>query len=87
MELTDVFSTNFATIDWIIVSVYICIPVVIGLIVRKYIRQLSDFIVAGRSLRLFIAIASLTGTELGLVTVMYNSQLGFLHGFSAFHIA
>jgi SSS family solute:Na+ symporter len=85
-ELTEVFSTNFATIDWIIVSVYICIPVVIGLIVRKYIRQLSDFIVAGRSLRLFIAIATLTGTELGLVTVMYNSELGFLHGFSAFHI-
>jgi len=87
MELTDVFSTNFATIDWIIVSVYICIPVVIGLIVKKYIRQLSDFILAGRSLRLFIAIATLTGTELGLVTVMYNSELGFLHGFSAFHVA
>jgi len=40
----DVFSTNFATIDWIIVMVYICIPVVIGVIVRKYVRQLSDFI-------------------------------------------
>ena len=85
--MTDVFSTNFAAIDWVIVSVYICIPVVIGLIVKKYIRQLSDFIVAGRSLRLFIAIATLTGTELGLVTVMYNSELGFLHGFSAFHVA
>jgi len=84
--LTDVFSTNFSTIDWIIVMVYICIPVVIGVAVRKYIRQLSDFIVAGRSLRLFIAIASLTGTELGLVTVMYNSELGFKHGFSAFHV-
>jgi len=84
--LTEVFSTNFATIDWIIVSVYICIPVVIGLIVKKYIRQMSDFIVAGRSLRLFIAIATLTGTELGLVTVMYNAELGFKHGFSAFHI-
>jgi SSS family solute:Na+ symporter len=82
----DVFATNFATLDWIIVCVYICIPVVIGILVRKYIRRLSDFIVAGRSLRLFIAIATLTGTELGLVTVMYNSELGFLHGFSAFHI-
>ena len=82
----DVFATNFATLDWIIVCVYICIPVVIGVLVRKYIRRLSDFIVAGRSLRLFIAIATLTGTELGLVTVMYNSELGFLHGFSAFHI-
>ena len=82
----EVFDTNFATIDWIIVLVYICIPVVIGLIVKKYIRQLSDFIVAGRSLKLFIAIATLTGTELGLVTVMYNSELGFKHGFSAFHV-
>ena len=83
----DVFTTNFGTIDWIIVLVYICIPVVIGILVRKYIRQLSDFIVAGRSLRLFIAIATMTGTELGLVTVMYNAEMGFLHGFSAFHIA
>jgi SSS family solute:Na+ symporter len=82
----DVFATNFRSVDWIIVSVYICIPVVIGIIVKKYIRQLSDFIVAGRSLRLFIAIATLTGTELGLVTVMYNAELGFKHGFSAFHV-
>jgi len=83
----DVFYTNFGTIDWIIVLVYICIPVVIGILVRKYIKQMSDFIVAGRSLRLFIAIATMTGTELGLVTVMYNAEMGFLHGFSAFHIA
>jgi SSS family solute:Na+ symporter len=82
----DVFATNFQTLDWVIVCVYICIPVVIGIIVKRYIRQLSDFIVAGRSLKLFIAIATLTGTELGLVTVMYNSELGFLHGFSAFHV-
>lgn len=82
----DVFATNFKTIDWVIVMVYICIPVVIGLLVKRYIHQISDFIVAGRTLRLFLAIATLTGTELGLVTVMYNAELGFLHGFSAFHI-
>jgi SSS family solute:Na+ symporter len=82
----DVFATNFKTIDWIIVLVYICIPVVIGVLVKKYVRQLSDFIVAGRSLRIFIAIATLTGTELGLITVMYNAELGFRNGFSAFHI-
>jgi len=65
---------------------YICIPVAIGIAVRKYIRRLSDFILAGRSLRLFLAVATLTGTELGLVTVMYNSELGFKHGPSSFHI-
>jgi len=83
----DVFATNFGTLDWVIVLVYICIPVTVGILVRKYVRQLSDFIVAGRSLRLFIAIATMTGTELGLVTVMYNAELGFKHGFSAFHVA
>lgn len=83
----DVFATNFKTLDWIIVLVYICIPLVIGIAVRKHIRQLSDFIVAGRTLRLFLAIATLTGTELGLVTVMYNAELGFKNGFSAYHVA
>ncbi len=82
----DVFATNFKTVDWVIVLTYICIPVIIGIAVKKYIRQLSDFIVAGRSLRLFLAIATMTGTELGLITVMYNAELGFKHGFSAFHI-
>ncbi len=82
-----IFSTNFNTVDWVIVMTYICIPVVIGVLVRKYVKQLSDFIVAGRSLRLFIAIATLTGTELGLVTVMYNAELGFKYGLSAFHVA
>jgi SSS family solute:Na+ symporter len=83
----DVFATNFKTIDWIIVMVYICIPLLIGIAVRKYIKRVSDFIVAGRSLRLFLAVATLTGTELGLVTVMYNSELGFKYGFSAYHVA
>lgn len=83
----DIFATNFQRIDWIILLVYICIPLVIGVLVRKHIHGMSDFIVAGRNLRLFLAVATLTGTELGLVTVMYNAELGFKYGFSAFHIA
>ena len=68
----DVFATNFRTVDWIIVCVYICIPVVIGIVVRKYVKQLSDFIVAGRSLRLFIAIATLTGTVIAILVTGYQ---------------
>lgn len=82
----DLFSTNFGTIDWVIVCVYMCIPLSIGLYLRKYISSSGDFIVAGRNLRLFLAVATLTGTELGLVTIMYSSEAGFIHGFSAFHI-
>jgi len=32
-------------------------------------------------------VATLTGTELGLITVMYSAQKGFTGGFAAFHIA
>jgi len=83
----NIFATHFSSLDWGIVSVYVCIPVIIGFLVRRHIRGVGDFIVAGRSLRLFLAIATLTGTELGLVTVMYNAELGFRNGFSAFHVA
>ncbi|MFC1585285.1 sodium:solute symporter [Fibrobacterota bacterium] len=82
----DLFQTNFSTIDWIIVCGYICVPLGIGIYLRKYISGSGDFIVAGRNLRLFLAVATLTGTEMGLVTIMYSSEAGFINGFSAFHI-
>jgi len=79
--------TNFTTIDWVIVILYPLISVGIGLYVRKYVRNMKDFVVAGRGMGLWLGIATLTGTELGLITVMYSSQKGFTGGFAAFHIA
>jgi SSS family solute:Na+ symporter len=43
--------------------------------------------VAGRGLKTFLAIATMIGTEMGLITVMYAAQKGFTGGFAAFHIA
>ena len=78
--------TNFSGWDWLIVGAYLSGTVAIGLYVNRYIRSMSDYIVAGRSLRSFISIATMIGTELGLVTVMYSAQKGFTGGFAAFHI-
>ncbi len=86
MEELKVFSTNFTWFDWVIVGVYLSGTVAIGLYVNRYIRSMSDYVVAGRSLRSFLAIATMVGTELGLVTVMYAAQKGFTGGFAAFHI-
>ena len=47
---------------------------------------MDDYVVAGRSLKSNIAIATMLGSEIGLVTVMYASQKGFTTGFAAFHI-
>ena len=79
--------TNFTAVDWVIVILYPLISVAIGLYVRKLIVNMSDFVVAGRGLGLYLGIATMTGTELGLITVMYSSQKGFTGGFAAFHIA
>jgi SSS family solute:Na+ symporter len=79
--------TNFGPWDWCIVIGYLMVIVTIGIYIRRYISNVTDFIVAGRGLRTFLAVATMIGTELGLVTVMYSAQKGFTGGFAAFHIA
>lgn len=79
--------TNFTGIDWAIVLIYPLISLFIGLYVRKLIKNMKDFVCAGRGLGVWLGIATITGTELGLITVMYNAQKGFKGGFATFHIA
>ena len=78
--------SNFSPWDWAIVAVYLAGTLAIGLYVNRYIKNMSDYVVAGRSLRPFLAVATMVGTELGLVTVMCSAQKGFTGGFAAFHI-
>ena len=79
--------TNFSAFDWGIVVVYLAFSLVIGLMVRKYVKNMADYVVAGRGLGTALGVATLTGTEMGLVTIMYNAEMGFNAGFAAFHIA
>jgi len=73
----------FSTIDWWIVGVYMLLATLPGFLCRKYIREQSDFLLAGRTLSIWLATATLTATEMGLVTVMYMAQQGFVRGLSA----
>jgi len=88
MDLSAIgIESNFGLVDWCIVVGYLIIIVAFGVYIRRYISNVTDFIVAGRGLKTFLAIATMIGTELGLVTVMYSAQKGFTGGFAAFHIA
>ncbi|HUW58537.1 MAG TPA: sodium:solute symporter family protein [Planctomycetota bacterium] len=88
MTLKDLaLPSNFTNLDWGIVVVYLVGTVLVGLYVRRYIANMADFIVAGRMLKTKLALATMIGTELGLVTIMYSAQKGFTGGFAAFHIA
>ena len=48
---------------------------------------MTSFIGANRAVGTSLGVATLTGTEMGLITIMYSAQKGFTGGFSAFHIA
>ena len=79
--------SQFANLDWAIVILYLLGSAAIGVWSRRYVKSMSDFVVAGRSLKSHLGIATMIGTELGLVTVMFAAQKGFTGGFAAFHIA
>lgn len=78
--------SNFSDLDWGIVAVYLGASVLIGFYANRFIGDMADYVVAGRSLRSCLGIATMVGSELGLVTVMYAAQKGFTGGFAAFHI-
>ena len=64
--------------------IYIGAAIFAGTIARGAIQGISDFLVAGRSLRIHTASATYISTGLGLVTVMYFAEEGFKNGFAPF---
>ncbi len=87
MDQSILRHTNFSVFDWVIVIVYPFLSVFLGLYVRKIVRNVEQFVAAGQGLGVCLGIATMTGTELGLITVMYSAQKGFTGGFASFHIA
>lgn len=74
---------NFSwPIDGSIVAIYLLVTMVAGLWVRKYIRKVDHFLVAGREMNLYLGIASLAATEFGIITCMYTAQAGYTLGFA-----
>ena len=51
-----------------------------GLYGRKFVGGISDFLVAGRELGTFLAVATLAATEIGTITFMYYAELGYKTG-------
>src|SRR5437870_13388074 len=74
--------THFSWLDGSIVGLYLLITMIAGLLVRKYVVKVEDFLVARREMNVYLGIASLAATEFGIVTCMYTAQNGYDGGFS-----
>ena len=73
-------------IDILICGLYIALIMIIGYFSTHKVHTIVDFLVAGRKVSPYLGVASLGGTELGLITIMYNAQKGFSAGLSALHM-
>jgi Na+/proline symporter len=71
-----------SNIDWIIVIGYVAGCAVLGILVKRYVRQVADFAVAGRSVGVNMGVAGMTCCGTGMVAMMYTSEMGFCYGFA-----
>lgn len=69
-------------IDGSIVGLYLFATMVAGVMVRRYVGKVEDFLVAGREMKVYLGIASLAATEFGIITCMYTAQSANKLGFS-----
>jgi solute:Na+ symporter, SSS family len=69
-------------IDGSIIGLYLLATMVAGLMVRRYVAKVEDFLVAGREMDVYLGIASLAATEFGIVTCMYAAEYGYKYGFA-----
>ena len=74
--------TSLTLLDGGIIAIYLLITMVAGVAIRRYVRRVEDFIVAGREMNVYLGIASLAATEFGIVTCMYAAQNGYDKGFA-----
>jgi SSS family solute:Na+ symporter len=75
---------NFAAIDWVIVIAYLLGSLGIGVIGKRFVGDVTHFLVAGRELGVYVGIATLAATEIGTITYMYMAEFGYTAGFAAF---
>ncbi len=78
---------SFTALDWTIVSAYLAASVAIGLVGKRFVGNVSHYLVAGRELGVYLGIATLAATEIGTITYMYNAELGYRYGFASFAAA
>jgi SSS family solute:Na+ symporter len=77
---------TFNLIDWLILIVYLLLTMAAGFWVKRYVEDLSGYLVAGRRIKVSLGVATFAATEIGTITFMYFGELGYVSGFSCFVI-
>ncbi len=68
-------------VDWILAITLFALLVGAALYSRRYMKDVSSFIVAGRKARMWLNLSNSNSGGLGLVAIAFVAQQGYLHGF------
>jgi len=69
-------------LDWVIILVYLTACMAAGVWMKRFVRGVEDFAIAGREMDVNLGVASLAATEMGVITMMYAAQAGYQKGFA-----
>lgn len=74
---------NLSYLDVSVIIIYIILVFASGSLVKKYIKGIDDYLVAGRSMGFHLGLISLMCSEIGIITFVYYAQMGFDAGFAS----
>jgi solute:Na+ symporter, SSS family len=76
---------NFASVDWIIVLIYLLFVIGIGFSLRRYMTKSSDFLLAGRALPAWICGLGFISVNMGALEVIGMGASGAKYGLETAH--
>src|SRR5205085_3269349 len=76
---------QLTAIDWIIMAVYFCFVLGIGVVLRRYTKTSTDFFLAGRSLPAWVCGLAFLSANLGAQEVIGMAASGAKYGIATSH--
>lgn len=78
---------NLTYLDIGIISIYLILIFYSGVIMKKYVGGIGDYLVANRSMGFNLGLLSMMCTEIGMITYVYYAEMGYKAGFAALMVA
>jgi len=74
---------NIALIDWVILGGLFVVFLAMAIYINSICKSVSDYLVSGRKVRMWLGMGAGVAGEIGLVTIVGTCEQGYLRGFSS----
>ena len=78
---------SFSIFDFSIVIIYLLLVIFSGILMKKYVSGIGDYLVADRSMGFNLGLISMICTEIGMITYIYYAEFGYKAGLAGLIIA